>query len=183
MQLYAPWGFCWRITLFLLNIMYVYPVKDNNPWLIWTYRSLSVNIKEKAAALNHRCVRSDNLSLIYVLEIDIKAMSYSNCYSCDSQIGNTGNTALWCVQYLYVSVLCDAGHHSLLCIWSPHWAGTLMWVNKSLPHTLVFFLFCSTQINPNKHIESDFDLIRPGREMPNALHEFAEKEQKSQFSE
>lgn len=46
-----------------------------------------------------------------------------------------------------------------------------------------FFLFCSTQINPNKHIESDFDLIRPGREMPNALHEFAEKEQKSQFSE
>lgn len=46
-----------------------------------------------------------------------------------------------------------------------------------------FFLFCSTQINPNKHIESDFDLIRPGREMPKALHEFAEKEQKSQFSE
>lgn len=59
--------------------MYVYLVKDNNPWLIWTYRSLSANIKEKAAALNHRCVRSDNLSLIYVLETDIKAMSYSSC--------------------------------------------------------------------------------------------------------
>lgn len=160
MLLCSPWGLCWGITLFLLNLIYVYLVKDNNPCLIWMHRSLSVHIIQ---GLHSSCSESSlrvKTAWIYIwkgsdVNPSLKAICYSSCTAAEFvchflpllwRVQRKWPTykALWSLNdscMCFVSVLCDSWHHSIVCFWSHHWVGPHMWVT-----VLTVFTFKYTHI-------------------------------------
>lgn len=143
----SPWGLCWGITLFLLNLIYVYLVKDNNPCLIWMHRSLSVhNIQGLHSSCSESSLRVKT-AWIYIwkgtdVNPSLKAICYSSCTAAEFvchflpllwPVKRKWPTykALWSLNdscMCFVSVLCDSWHDSILCFWSHHWVGPHMWV-------------------------------------------------------